>query len=560
MAATAADEQQELKPVGGLTFVDAMELAVVNIDAYVRNKNGEPVSDLTVSDFRVLQDGVEMSISNFADFDETHFRAYTVAQPEQVLEPPPTPVAQPQPDKRPEPEQIFIMLYIDNENLQQFDRNRVLTKVRQFVREVMVSDVVRVMVVSYQRSFTILEPLTTDQTRVLDALRSVRDHVGGRDAYTSNRSDLQRQINKWYEGRAGTRTEEGRYFRDLYDQVQSYAEEEANNLSFTLQAIRQAGAMLSGLKGRKYLVYISNGLPMVPGKDLLYGFAMINQSTSLQSITAPFQRKRLYTALTAAANAQGLTFYTIDATGLDVGARVSAEHTTPLNPETEFIRQENYTRPLQYMADRTGGLAIIGTNNFTDGLQKIKSDLFTYYSLGYTINSAGGDKVHNIEVSLPDHPEYEVRYRRSYVEKSIESQVQDEVSSGLIHNIDHNPMQLEVTTGSPSPASKNRWNLPLEVHIPVSSVALLPIDERYVGNLVLFVAVRDEDGKQSDMQRLPQEVQLPKQEYGSTQLQHFSIDLKLLMAPGQYRIVVGVLDHLTRQVSYITTSDTLAKP
>ena len=56
--------------VGGLAFVDEVELTVVNIDVFVTDKDGVAVTDLTANDFRVLQDGQEKRVTNFTAFSE----------------------------------------------------------------------------------------------------------------------------------------------------------------------------------------------------------------------------------------------------------------------------------------------------------------------------------------------------------------------------------------------------------------------------------------------------------------------------------------------------------
>jgi hypothetical protein len=362
-----------------------------------------------------------------------------------------------------------------------------------------------------------------------------------------------------YQDRQGVNTTSGRYYTELYESLRSYAEETVNNLDFTLHAIRGVGTMVAGLQGRKYLVYISNGLPEVAGKDLMHEFATINQEAPLLSMMAPYNRKYRYDALTSTANAQGLTFYTIDATGVSQSSEVSAEHNYSTGSASYYYAQ-NLQAPLQMMAEKTGGMAIVGTNNFAGGFEKIKSDLFSYYSIGYTISSSGADKVHQIKVELPDQPKYDLRYRRTFVEKSLESKVQDEVMSGLMFDLDRNPMEIEATAGVPAPAAEGRSVLPISVSFPMWTVAMIPEHDEYVGRVVLFVAARDERGKQSDIQRQIHELRVPRNDYETRSQERFTIDVQLLMEPGSYRIAVGLLDQVTRQASYSTLREVIRQP
>ena len=93
----------------------------------------------------------------------------------------------------------------------------------------------------------------------------------------------------------------------------------------------------------------------------------------------------------------------------------------------------------------------------TEALLRLE-DVHTYYWLGYTLGMSGGDKVHKIKVTVPSHPEYKVRYRRRYVEKSIETRVQDAVTTGLVLEVEDNlERQLVgmVTEGEDAPEAED---------------------------------------------------------------------------------------------------------
>jgi hypothetical protein len=157
-----------------------------------------------------------------------------------------------------------------------------------------------------------------------------------------------------------------------------------------------------------------------------------------------------------------------------------------------------------------------------------------------------------VKVKLPGHPDYKLRYRSRFVEKSRETQVQDTVVSSLVFEVEDNPMQVDIATGTPAPASEKRWLVPAEISFPIRKVALIPEGEDYVGRVVIFIAVRGTDGKQSDLVRQEHEVRIPAAAYEQAQRQRFVIDTQLLMESGRYRVAVAMLDPLTQQDSYQT--------
>ena len=80
-----------------------------------------------------------------------------------------------------------------------------------------------------------------------------------------------------------------------------------------------------------------------------------------------------------------------------------------------------------------------------------------------------------------------------------------------------------------------------------------------MGRVVVFVAVRDEKGRQSDMQRREHEIRIPQDDLESHHSDRYVIELPLLMRSGSVRIVVGVMDRLTRQTSYSTIHRTVSR-
>ena len=546
--------------VGGLAFVDEIELTVVNIDVFVTGKGGRAITDLEMDDFLVFQDGRQRKLSHFNLYtEEVISRIVQDAENESMAAQLPTadaPAAEPVTTLKGEVKPVYIVLFIDNENLRPMDRNRVLGQIRGFLKEVMYPHV-QVMVVTYQRSLTVQQPFTNNSKEITDALRAVRGMNATRGTQDTERKKILRDFAS-LEQQGSRGTDQDRI--QFESRIRSYAGVIDNELDFALNAIREITATLSGLNGRKYLFHISSGLPMVPAKDLLYQLGTVFEQSSTLAMESRLNHRRHYRALASAANSQGVTFYTIDASGMSgAGDSISAEYAGATDPIAAGLYVINQQEPLQYIAEKTGGRAILSVIDVTSGMEQFRQDLFSYYSLGYTISGSGTDKIHRLEVQLPDHPGYELNYRRSFVEKSLESKVQDRVLSGLTFDLDENPMGISVNTGTSAPASGDRSILPIEIGFPLDSIALVPEGEELVGRVVVFVAVRDEKGRQSDMQRREHEIRIPLDDLEAHHSDRYVIELPLLMRPGSVRIVVGVMDRLTRQTSYSTIHRTVSR-
>ena len=541
-------DQEETK--GGLAFVDEVQVTVVNIDVFVRDRQGNAVTDLSKEQFRLLQDGRERKLSHFAAYTQEVISEIMAAREEKPATLPAIPSADEGPADNVQP--VHIVLYVDNENIRPFDRNRVLAEVRQFIDQVMQPHV-EVMVISVQRSPKIVQPFTNDPRVVKNALRSLTQVYGARtDADRSRGRIIHDMLAVMDEGPSEGRRSDPREAVALQERIRVYGEELAMELDYSVNSLRQVLTTLAGLPGRRVLVHISSGLPAVPARDLITWYGELYQRSSTLPLLARFNRRYVFESVASSANAQGVTFYTIDASGLAGSGSESAEHSRPIDPLTTSIHLFNYQEPLLFLAEKTGGRAIVDSNDVTSLLEEMRDDLFTYYSLGYTLSASGSDTVHRIEVELPAHPEYKLVYRRTLVEKSLETQIQDRVVSGLLLALDDNPMALEITAGEPKPATGERWILPVEVAIPIESVALLPEAGEYVGRLVLFIANRDLKGRQSDIQRRQFEIRMPPEDYETRRGEHYVAALDLLLGVGEHKLVVGALDPVTRQASFVS--------
>jgi VWFA-related protein len=524
--------------VGGLRFLDVSEVTVVNVEVTVTNKKG-PVLDLKPSDFEVFQDGKVQELTNFAVFTRE-----IPAVPTPGAAPVPTLVpAAPAPEPTPAPkrEPRFVAFYVDNEYVLPMNRNRVINKVADWVYTYL-KPPDQAMVVSYQRSLKVLQPFTSEAEAVAAALRVMKRYTGGATDAVNSR----RQVEDYIEQNSNTAST----VLQATDRARSFASEQYNNLTFAVAAIKELVGMMSGLPGKKAIIYVSDGLPMTPGLELFYEIQDSYRNPSVLSQARDNDATDLFRSLVNTATAAGVTIYTIDSAGLQSDSGIEAERTQPRSPISASIMSSNYQDSLSFMADQTGGLAILNANDPTPGLEKIANDFETFYSLGYRLIPSGQDRMHHIQVKVKGHSEYRLAYRKSYIEKTLPTRIGDRVVSGLTFDLEDNPLGIELATGVPAPADEERWTLPIEVRIPFEKVALIPEGDSLIGYLMVYYAARDDEGKQSDLQRTEHPIRMPASEYEKVRKQFFTVSANLLLEPGTYRISVGVRDQLTNQAGF----------
>lgn len=524
--------------IGGLRFIDVTEVTVVNVDVTVRDKNG-PVRGLTIADFEVYQDGELQELTNFAAYTTESREVEPVptavpASPEQE----PAPVAAPPAPPR---EPRFVALFVDNENILPLNRNRVLTPLKAWVRDNLRAPD-QMMVVSYQRSLKIPQPFTSDPDDVISALNSLKMYTGGRSDVNSSRADIEQYIRD--------SQNEGDLYGQAMARIESFAREQRNNLVFTVRSFQELVNTLSGLPGKKSIIYVSDGLPMTPGLELFYEAQEVYREPTLVTRSMSYSATDLFRSLVTTAAAAGVTIYAIDARGLETFLGVEAENRTSRSTLSATMMRSNYQDSIQFIADETGGLAIVNTNNVSPGLDRIADDMQTYYSLGYRLVPTGKDRPHRVEVRVKGHPDYKLSYKPLFIEKTLPTKIADRVMSGLAYEIDDNPLSIALSTGDPQPGSTGNWLLPVEIRIPIQNIALIPDGDNLVGYLMVYYAARDNEGKQSDLQRTEHQVTVTDADYETARRQHWTVTASLLLEPGTYRISVGVRDELTNQAGY----------
>lgn len=543
---------ETLRPIGGLTFADEYELTIANVIVSVTDKKGNPVTDLTAEDFRVFQDGQVKPVTNFAlitpESYEKASRVRAVLPPEAVPE---TDETQPQP--------LSMIIYIDNDNLHPLDRNRVLRYARAFVIENLRPPMQIMVVSTTNQVLEILQSFTSDPGPVLDALRNIKRISAARPLRDNERRDILGRIHREIENRGRTSTFGARGFQSFHE-VMNYADEESYNLMNSIEALREVVTYLAGAPGRKSILYLSNGLATIPGSDLIQAVSETFNDPSVLTELQRYDRTKWFQTVISVANAHEVSFYTVGAGGLEAVGMSAAGSLGGRDGIVTPLGSNTFLDGLKYLARDTGGMALINTNDFEDVFNRIESDLHTYYSLGYRLVRTGGDKVHHTRVTVPGHPELNLRYRDTWVEKSVETRVQERVLAALIQDLDENPMGLEVSLSGASPASGDLLAVPMFLSFPLHAVALLPEGDDLVGGMVLFVAARDADGKRSDTVREEHEIRIPASAYDAIKDKRFGIETSLLMAPGNYRIAVALLDEMTRQASYESQSITVGSP
>ena len=536
------------KPTGVVgPVVKNIDVSITNLDVVVTDSKGNRVTGLRREDFEVVEDGLQQVVSNFYAVEAGVLK---------VLgdEPVPPPAAPTVPGAAAAPKleagnaevaplpvlKTRIVIFVDNLNITPYNRNRVLRNIEAYVRT-NVKDNVEAMVITWERSLKVLRKFTNDGRDVADVLKQVEELSAQGSARLSERRDVIKAI------------DDSKTPDEAVQRIRSYILAQKNDLDFTVENLKTAINQLAGVDGKKIFLHVSDGLPQSPGYELwLYAQEKFRNQSLLMN-AQEFDKTTGFIGVIRAANAAGVTIYTVDAGGLSVDETVSAENRSMGQRLDTFAAKNNEQAMLVLMSEETGGKAILNKNDITPGLKDLERDCTSFYSLGYRSLRSGADRPHKVDVRVKKKG-LTARSRRSYIEKSPETRITEATLSALFFSRDENPLGVGLETGTAAPADRENFLVPLRIRVPYSRITLLPDGPKLRGRLILYFVVLDSAGKQSDLSQVPIPIEVDARSFDAISKKDWVYDGKLLMIPGGQRLSIAVRDDLTNAVSYVQKS------
>jgi VWFA-related protein len=533
-------------------FIDTVDVNVVNVEVFVTDRQGRRITGLTKDDFEILQDGEPVEISNF----------FAIARPNRIdqlrdAEGRRTTTIAPGSDL-PAEQQLNLVVYVDHFNLHPQSRKRALEELEGFLEDRMFQGD-RVMLVGYDGQLDVVQSFTRDWGLVRDGLRQM-----GKGKALRVQDDVERRLA--LRGiRLGFEEDEPEM---AFNYVRSYIQEQRLELRRSTEALGKTVRAMAGLPGRRALLYVSDGLPRRPGEDLLeymrdlFGSQPVatgsNPSafvdTSIEALNQ--DEGHLFDEITRHANAQQVTFYTVDARGGTGDSSIGADVDSILldgagRNALDALRTTQMQETLIEMAEATGGASILNTFELEDAFYRAGVDFDNFYSLGFQTPSSGDDSYHDVEVRVKDRPGLRVRHRSGFVDKPQSERIADRTLSSLMFEMEANPLGVEVDFGEPERVGRGEFNMPMLVRIPFRGVTLLPNGDVEEGRLRIYLAVKDEKGGVSEMHEYTYPLRIPADQVEAARGKEIGYSATLKIAPGTPRVAIGVWDELSGVESFI---------
>jgi VWFA-related protein len=404
---------QESAPIfrTGTTLV---EFTVVATD-----ERGQPVTDLKQNEISIIQNGKPQPVAFFR-FEGSAFGADA---PEAKHEPIAPGIFTNRTEYFPGPARNVTAIVIDTLNTLPEDQVAVKAQVMQYLRALAPNT--RVALYALGSNLRILHDFTDD----LDALRArlakqnielnvqaiPADELARRlaqeaehlndavDQYVEDEAEEQARADA--ERQAELEKMRGRLARgDEYFQEQLHM----RRMNQTIASLEALGNHLSGIPGRKNLVWISGGL------------AVLTQGAQDRWVNTYASQVR---GLAQRLATQGITVYPVQAIGLQVGilgTSTTAQGSSRGQAEKQQLRpvtRENDLRiwaTMDMLADVTGGRSFRNTNDLTAGVQAAATDMRGAYSVGFYVPDNSDNRWREFDVRV-NRPGVRILHRKGYM-------------------------------------------------------------------------------------------------------------------------------------------------
>ncbi|HEV8241678.1 MAG TPA: VWA domain-containing protein [Thermoanaerobaculia bacterium] len=541
VAATASAQAPEIATV---PFGESVEVELVEVEVFVSDTQGKPVTGLTAADFTLTVDGARRDIAGFyeaAGLELTQRAELSTPAIEARAGEPPSPAAAAgtaTPASAPERRMSLVVL-VDDLHLQPAGRKRTLDRLAVLLGErVAAGD--QVMIATLDRSLRVRRGFDATTPLAADLAGVYKDAPGGIHSEIDRRHALS-IIREFYAGRGCDALPE------MKATAESWSRQVDNESLLTLTALRSMLGSLAGRSGRKALLYVTEGMALNPGLEARFLVDELcpghppDPSTGLAA--------RLHD-VTRAANAAQVTLYTLDAGGQrTLASAVDAGPGLPFANESTV--RSDAQDPAFVLAADTGGKALLESNRPELLVADLAQDLAAYYSLAFTPRPGDAGRAHRIGVEVK-RSGVRVRHRSSWEPQRLEERLGGRLLAALrFGGEDANPLAARLEVGAPHREKDGSYIVPLRLVVPATGITLIPRGDRRQGRLRILLAVQDGEGLTTPVREMPLPVDLAASPAGAADPAQMPLEVRLKLREGRNLIAVAVHDEVGKETSVV---------
>ncbi|HLZ41649.1 MAG TPA: VWA domain-containing protein [Candidatus Sulfotelmatobacter sp.] len=520
------------------------ETRLVVLDVVVTNGKGEPAPGLHREDFQVTEDGKPQNISVF---EEHTGGAVTLAK----LPPMPADVFTNYPLAK-IPDSVNVLL-LDWLNTQPQDQAYVRAQTIKYLKRITPGASLAVFTLGAQ--LHMVEGFTTDPAVLLAALDSKKAKPGSeprRLLPTTVQAASERDVINLMRMNMAAPAAIEAVTQEMAGTGAFHTDE---RVKVTLRALQQLARFLSGIPGRKNVIWFSGSFPIsiFPGAGVPRQYAGDLRQTA--DLLTPSR----------------VAIYPISAEGLTGNFTYEAENSPTPQERVENLREESVKHAeaqlaMEELAKDTGGQTLYNTNGLSDAMAHAINSGSHYYGLAYSpTNQKMDGKYRAIQVKIP-RGEYKLAYRRGYY--ADESKAQPGVdrstpsdplirlmefglpdSTQIVYKVRVQPSNPQPTADAPHAGGNTELKSPftryfVEYAISVNDLALrLTSDGVRHGNVEAMLTAYDFDGKPLNFVVRTFGIELEPNGYAEAKTIGLQLHQEIDVPKGDFYLRTGIYDH-----------------
>ena len=527
---------------------ETIEVSIVNVEVHVTDKQGNRVKGLMPEDFQIRENGNIQTITNFSEHLSAGSEGRTsIEGPAEAAQAAAAPVGR---------VRRSIVLYLEPLTLVNFRAKEFFGSIRDLLhRTVEKGD--QVSIVTFLRALQIRQPFTDDMASVDATLAALEKEMTGVEG------------NQWDESKF--MLAESAAFEEEFDQALatmgfgttslssgptmseiSAARRERFLIRQKAAAIESLIQSISGADGRKVVIMATRRFGLYAGAQYFGGTVPPAYKQELD--TTEYRQSLIRTA-----NANGVTIYPVHPEGLmttyhnDPSVTGAGLMETSIEQELSRSGRDgnvllNESASLHEVAVATGGITAWGSKNIANLLPRVAEDLESYYSLGYKATATGKDAARKITVTTKN-PDYVVRARKEFVEKSETTQLKDRVRANLFQRVESSSAKVpfDVVLGKVRKTGRNRWVVPLKIRIPVGNLTTLPEGSGESGAFSVYFATGGALGIMSDVETRTQKFDIAQKDLERAKSSHFTYELEVEVDQLVKMLSIAVMDDVGKE-------------
>jgi len=513
---------------------------LVQLSVIAEDKKGLPVAGLASDDFEIYDQGELQQIRLFSKESMLNNAASapSVASTNSIRTFTNTAEA------RSGPAAVTVIL-IDSLNTRWVNQAYARRQVIKFLSQLRPDDHVAIYSMGFG-GFQVLHDFTHDASDLIARIDSWKGEA--MPVNPTSRPDIGRQLGDWLSGRNP-------------DFVQSQILGDYSQ-SATVQSLRILTAIaneLASIPGRKNLIWISEGFPLVNWGSMIgaiYGptdevAKMSRKKTSTQSEgeRRGAEPSSYYIEMNTAMHAisdDNVAIYPVDALGLDNPA-YNADKAFPSSMGTlDFQEVHARQNVMEDIAKRTGGKAFYETNDLMHAIRTAINDSKMTYTLGFYQQAPEfSGKFHTLKVRVVGRSDVRLHYRQGYFD-SPEPQLDEKsrrlrVENAALSPLDANAIGLSATVTPDELRNGSPRMSRLGLMIDGSSLSFVQHGTANVAEVDILIVQKDDRGKQLDAVVETLRVEVSSDQINQTIKNgvRYNHDLSLNQTTSSLRIVVS---------------------